>query len=75
MSVAGVFQRCRAIGEKHGVVDVVFLAEFMEERMSENVVLVGSSFVWSNSLVSGSTTAYSQYCSSLSRITVSSTAT
>jgi len=38
-------------------------------------VVVGLSFVCSNLLVSGSTAAYSKYCSSLSRITVSSTAT
>jgi len=43
--IAGVFQRRRAIDEKHGVVDVVFLAVFSEERMSENFVLVGSNFV------------------------------
>jgi hypothetical protein len=36
-SLAGVFQRGRAIDEKHGVVGGVFLAEFSEERMSENV--------------------------------------
>ena len=30
---AGVFQRCRAVDEKHGVVDVVFLAKFSEEYL------------------------------------------
>jgi len=29
----GVFQRRRTIDEKHGVVDVVFLAQFREERV------------------------------------------
>ncbi len=37
VSLAGVFQRCRTIDEKDGVVDIVFLAELGEERTSENV--------------------------------------
>ena len=34
---AGVFQRRRTVDKKHGVVDVVFLAQFREERVSEHV--------------------------------------
>jgi hypothetical protein len=60
MSVAGVFQRCGAINEKHSVVDGVFLAKFSEERVSDTLVRVGSSFVCSNLFDSGSTAAYSQ---------------
>jgi len=37
VSLAGVFQWRRAIDEKHGVVDGVFLAEFHKERVSESV--------------------------------------
>jgi hypothetical protein len=33
MTTAGVFQRMRAVNEKDGVVNVVFLAEFGEERV------------------------------------------
>jgi hypothetical protein len=43
---AYVLERCRSINEKHGVIDVVFLAEFSEERVSETLVITGSSFVW-----------------------------
>ena len=31
VSLTGVFQRCSAIDEKHGVVNVVFLTEFGEK--------------------------------------------
>jgi len=34
---AGVFQRVRAVDEKHRVVNIVFLAEFGNERVGENV--------------------------------------
>ena len=34
---ASVFQRCRTINEKHGVLNVVFLAELGIERVSESV--------------------------------------
>lgn len=34
--MTGVLERCRAIDEKHCIVDAVFLAEFSEERVSEN---------------------------------------
>jgi len=37
MSLTGVFQRCSTIDEKHSVSNVVFLAEFGKERVSENV--------------------------------------
>jgi hypothetical protein len=37
VSLTGVFQRCSAIDEKHSVFNVVFLAEFGKERVSENV--------------------------------------
>ncbi|SDF96806.1 hypothetical protein SAMN05216218_112105 [Halorientalis regularis] len=35
VSLAGVFQRSCTIDEKHSVIDIVFLAEFSEERVSE----------------------------------------
>jgi hypothetical protein len=35
---AGFVQWCRTIDEKHGVIDVVFLAQFVEERVCESVV-------------------------------------
>jgi hypothetical protein len=38
VSVTGVFQRARAIDEKHGVIDVVFLAEVGKERVSDHLV-------------------------------------
>jgi hypothetical protein len=60
MSLTGVVQWCSTIDEKHSVFNVVFLAEFGKERVSENVFLVGSSFIWSNPFVSGSTPVYSQ---------------
>jgi len=34
---AGVFQRCRAVDENHGVVDVVFLAQLREERVRQDI--------------------------------------
>jgi hypothetical protein len=34
---AGVAEWFRSIDEKHGVVNVVFLAQFVEERVSGNV--------------------------------------
>jgi hypothetical protein len=37
VSLAGVFQWCCTIDEKHSVVHVVFLAEFSKECVSENV--------------------------------------
>ena len=37
VSLTGVFQRCGTIDEKHGVVDGVFLAEFGEKRVSDDV--------------------------------------
>lgn len=70
-----VFQRRRTIDEAHGVVDIVFFAQFDEERVRSTLTLVRSSFVCGSSLVAGSAAAYSQYCSSVSRITVSSAAT
>ena len=60
VAVTGVFQWCRAVDEKHGVVDVVSLAQFCKNAWAKTFVLVGSSFVCSSSLVSGSTAAYSQ---------------
>lgn len=44
-------------------IDIVFLTQFRKEKVSEKGRLVGSSFVYSNLLVSGSTAVYSQYCS------------
>jgi hypothetical protein len=35
ISLADIFHRGGTIGEKHGVVNVVFLTHFNEERMSE----------------------------------------
>ena len=35
VSATGIFQRVRTINEKHGVVNVVFLAEFSKERVSD----------------------------------------
>ena len=37
VAVTGVVEWCRAIDEKHGVLNVVFLLEFSEERMSDHV--------------------------------------
>ena len=37
VTVAGFFQGRRPVDEKHGVVDVVFLAQFREERVREHV--------------------------------------
>ncbi|SDG29527.1 hypothetical protein SAMN05216218_12217 [Halorientalis regularis] len=37
VSLAGVFQRCCTVNEKHSVVNVVFLAEFGKECASDNV--------------------------------------
>jgi hypothetical protein len=37
VTAAGVFQRCCVIDEKHGVVDIVFLAELGEERVCDHV--------------------------------------
>jgi hypothetical protein len=70
-----IVRRGTAIDEKHGVFDIVFLAEFSEEQTAMVLFLVDSSCVYSKSFDSESTAAYSQYYSSLSRITVSSTAT
>jgi hypothetical protein len=68
-------QRLRAINEKHCFRNVVLLADLSEKRLRSHLFLIGSSVVCSNSFVAASTVAYSQYCSSLSWITVSSTAT
>ena len=38
VAATGVFQRMRAINQKLGVVDVVFLAEFSKERVSDTLV-------------------------------------
>jgi len=75
VTLTGILQRSITIDEKHDVDDAVFLSKLSNEVARNNLVLVGSSFVWSNSFESGSTAAYSQYCSSSSQITVSSTAT
>ncbi len=37
VSMAGVFQRCGAIDEEDGVIDIMFLAEFGEGCVGENV--------------------------------------
>ena len=37
VSVTGFFQRGGVIDEKHGVVNVVFLAEFTEKYLGESV--------------------------------------
>lgn len=36
MPLTGVVQRLIAIDEKHGVIDVVFLAQFREERTCDD---------------------------------------
>jgi len=59
VSLTGVFQRGCAINEKQSIIDVMFLAEFGENERAITFVRVGSSSVWSNSFVSGSTAAYS----------------
>ena len=69
MSLTGVSQRYGSIDEETGVFAVVILAEFSKERVEKTFVLVGLSFVWSNSFVFGSTATSSQYCPSLRRIT------
>jgi hypothetical protein len=74
VTTTGVFQRVRAVDEKDSVVNVVFLAEFGNERLSKNTVRGRFKRCMEYSCVIGSTAAYSQYCSSLSRITISSTA-
>jgi hypothetical protein len=38
VTTAGVFQRVRAVNEKHGIVNVVFLAEISKERVSGYLV-------------------------------------
>jgi len=38
VTTTGVFRRVRAVNKKHSVIDVVFLAEFSNERMSDYVV-------------------------------------
>jgi len=38
MSATGVFQRMRAIDEKHSIVNIVFLAGLCEKLLSENTV-------------------------------------
>ncbi len=37
MPITSVCQWCRSINEKHGIGDIVFLAEFSEERMRDTV--------------------------------------
>jgi len=37
MSLTGVFQRCGPIDKKHGVINVVFLAELGKKCMGENI--------------------------------------
>ena len=75
VSVADLFQRSRLIDEKYGVVDVVFPVNFTEEDLRESVRSRRFKLRVDYSFESGSTAAYSQYCSSSIRITVSSTAT
>jgi len=38
VSGIGVFQWGRAVNEKHGIIDIVFLMEIAEERVSESAV-------------------------------------
>jgi len=38
VATAGVFQRVRAVDEKHGIVNVVFFAEFGKERLRKYAV-------------------------------------
>ena len=73
VSATRIVQWGRAIDGKRCVVDVVFLAEFRDERVGRTLVLIGLGFACSSSLVSGLRAAYSQYCSSSGRITVSPT--
>jgi len=40
VSIADVFQRCRTTDEKHGVVDIVFLAEFADNNRARTFVFV-----------------------------------
>jgi hypothetical protein len=75
VALTGVFQWCGSIDEKHGVIDVVFLAELAKEGVGENVCSGRWELCVEHLFISGSTAAYSQYRSSLSRITVSPTAT
>ncbi len=63
-----------AINEKHGVVNVMFLVQFGENRMSENLRNSRSKRCMKQLVRFRIKTAYSQYCSSLSWITVSSIA-
>ena len=67
MFVTSSLKRNRAIDKKGRVIYVVFVAEFCERLICEHVFfIVGSGFVWNRSFESGSTAAYSQYCSSSS---------
>jgi len=61
-SLTGVVQRLVTIDKKHDVDDAVFLTDIPEGRTRNNLVLVGSSCVYSISFDLGSTAAYSQYC-------------
>ena len=63
------------INEKHGVGDVVFLAQLGEKFSPIGIVYVGESRAWRILFVSGLTAAYRQYSSSLTRIDFWSTAT
>jgi hypothetical protein len=59
-STAGVFQRRRAIDEKHGVIAIVFLTQFREEAVCENLGSGRFEPLVQQFVVSGSTAAYSQ---------------
>jgi hypothetical protein len=70
VSLTGIVSRGVAINENHHVHDAMVLAEF-PEKLAITMFLVISSCLYRDSFDSGSLAAYSQYCSSLRRITVS----
>ena len=66
------FKPVQIINEKYGV-SVTFLAEFSEKEFAQSGCLRGKRHIWKFS-GAGSIAAYSQYCSSLIRITLSGSA-
>jgi len=65
--VTGSLKWNRAIDEKYRVINIVSSIEFRKKNCSGfTLFLVSSSIVCRNSFESGSTAAYSQYCSSSS---------
>ena len=75
MPVASFLQWGGVIDEKHGVFDVVFLAEFAEKDLCESVCSGRFELCVEEFVRLGIDSGVQPYCSLLSWITVSSTAT